>query len=72
MHLLFEDPAAQSLHVPDAPHALSPVPAEQVPFEQHPPLQAEWVPVPHVVEQVFVVMLQALPAGQSEAELQPQ
>lgn len=62
----------QDAHVPPLPpHAVSAVPATQVPSEQQPPLQAE-LPTPQFVLHVFDRRLQALPAGQSPTTAHPQ
>ncbi len=57
---------------PEVPQTSAAVPAEQVPCEQQPPLQAEWPPSPQALSQAWLTRLQALPAGQSVALLQPQ
>jgi hypothetical protein len=63
----------QSVHAPPpVPHALPATPVTHAFVdEQQPPLHAV-VPVPHVAEQVWLVVLQACPVGQSPAALQPQ
>lgn len=63
---------AQPSHAPpEFPHALTPVPAVQMPPVQHPPLHG-CVDGLHCTTQRCVVVSHALPAGQSENELHPQ
>jgi hypothetical protein len=63
----------QSVHAPPpVPHASPAIPVTHAFVdEQQPPLHAV-VPVPHVAEHVWLVVLQACPVGQSVAALQPQ
>ena len=65
-------PLPQAVHArPFAPQAPLLVPATQVVPPQQPPLQAVCWLSPQVVSQVFVIVLQALPEGQSVAVVQP-
>jgi len=57
---------------PPEPQAALLVPGWQAPPAQQPPLQGEWLPSPQTFSQRFVVRLQAVPAGQSLAMVQPQ
>jgi hypothetical protein len=63
----------QSEHVPPVlPHVSFPVPPTHMPVdEQHPPLHPV-VPVPQDAEQLWVVVLQAWPDGQSVEAVHPQ
>jgi hypothetical protein len=56
---------------PPVPHALAAAPPTHAPPEQHPPLHPV-VPLLQAVEQVWLVVLQACPEGQSPGALQPQ
>jgi hypothetical protein len=61
---------AQTAPLPQAPAA---VPAAHWPAtgSQQPPLHAVWFAAPHALAQVCVVVLHAVPLGQSEAALHP-
>jgi hypothetical protein len=60
----------QLVHEPLTPQAPGALPGAHVPPLQQPPLHAV-CPAPHAVLHVCVVVLQALPVGQSVAALQP-
>jgi hypothetical protein len=57
---------------PFEPQALGVLAVMHMLLEQQPPLQTVWLASPQVVSQLCVVVLQALPLGQSVAALQPQ
>ena len=62
----------QSLHVPPVlPHALLAVPAMQLPDAEQQPSLHPVVPLPHVAEHVWLVVLHACPTGQSPGAAQP-
>lgn len=61
---------AQAAHAPLAPQACTSRPALQTPFAQQPPWHS--VPALQLVPHRCVVASQALPRGQSSAEVQPQ
>ncbi len=66
-------PFEHTLQVPPpVPHAPLALPAAHCPPEQQPPLQAVSPALPHAAPHVCVVVLHALPAGQSVAALHPQ
>jgi hypothetical protein len=62
--------ASQTAQAPPFPQALATVPGWQVPPPQQPPWQIEWLASPHVLSHWPVVVLQAVPMGQSPAPLQ--
>ncbi len=63
----------QSVHVPPvAPHAAPAVPATQVPVVEQQPSLHPVVPLPHVAEHVWLVVLHAWPTGQSPGAAHPQ
>src|SRR5437870_6315307 len=61
--------ASQTAQSPPLPQALSTVPGWQVPSLQQPPWQIEWFASPHALSHWPVVVLQAMPIGQSPAPL---
>ena len=61
--------ASQTAQSPPLPQALSTVPGWQVPSPQQPPWQIEWFASPHALSHWPVVVLQAMPIGQSPAPL---
>src|SRR5438128_3776912 len=61
--------ASQTAQSPPLPQALSTVPGWQVPSLQQPPWQMEWFASPHALSHWPVVVLQAMPIGQSPAPL---
>jgi len=57
--------ASQTAQSPPLPQALSTVPGWQVPSLQQQPWQIEWFASPHALSHWPVVVLQAMPIGQS-------
>jgi hypothetical protein len=62
--------ASHTAQSPPFPQALSIVPGWQVPPPQQPPWQIEWFASPHAPSHWPVVVLQAVPTGQSPAPVQ--
>ena len=61
--------ASQTSQSSPLPQALSTLPGWQVPSLQQPPWQMEWFASPHALSHWPVVVLQAMPIGQSPAPL---
>src|SRR5437773_3306128 len=61
--------ASQTSQSSPLPQALSTLPGVQVPSLQQPPWQMEWFASPHALSHWPVVVLQAMPIGQSPAPL---
>jgi len=61
--------ASQTAQAPLLPQALATVPGWQVPPPQQPPWHIEWLASPHALSHWPVVVLQAVPMGQSPAPL---